>query len=160
MQVQPYLFFDGRCEEAIEFYRRALRAEVTMLMRFKDSPQPPSAEQCAPGSENKVMHASFRVGDTLLGEIAPEEIEEIDGAPLEQEIPLGIELLEDAVSERATVGIDVREIDLPHLERERDDVAVGKDGDAVFATFAIAHDDLPTRELQILHAQSHAFQNA
>ena len=40
MQVQPYLFFDGRCEEAVEFYRRALGAEVTMLMRFKDSPEP------------------------------------------------------------------------------------------------------------------------
>ena len=39
MQVQPYLFFDGRCEEAIDFYRRALGAEVTMLMRFKDSPE-------------------------------------------------------------------------------------------------------------------------
>ena len=41
MQVQPYLFFDGRCEEAIEFYRRALGAEVAMVMRFKDSPEPP-----------------------------------------------------------------------------------------------------------------------
>jgi PhnB protein len=41
MIVQPYLFFDGRCEEALEFYRRALGAEVTMLMRFKDSPDPP-----------------------------------------------------------------------------------------------------------------------
>ena len=40
MQVQPYVFFDGRCEEAIEFYRSALGAEVTMLMRFKDSPEP------------------------------------------------------------------------------------------------------------------------
>jgi PhnB protein len=40
MQVQPYLSFDGRCEEAIEFYRSALGAEVTTLMRFKDSPDP------------------------------------------------------------------------------------------------------------------------
>ena len=61
--VQPYLFFDGRCEEAIEFYRTALSAEVMMLMRFKDSPEPNS---CAPGSENKVMHASLRIGDTTL----------------------------------------------------------------------------------------------
>ena len=62
MQVQPYLFFDGRCEEALEYYRRALGAEVTMLMRFKDSPEPP--RMASPGE--KVMHASFRIGDTTV----------------------------------------------------------------------------------------------
>ena len=66
MQVQPYLFFDGRCEEAIEFYRRALGAEVTMLMRFKESPEPPSPGMIPPGSEDKVMHASLRIGDTTV----------------------------------------------------------------------------------------------
>ena len=66
MQVQPYLFFDGRCDEALEFYRRTLRAEVTMLMRFKDSPEPHKPGMVPPGSENKVMHASFRIGDTTL----------------------------------------------------------------------------------------------
>lgn len=64
MQVQPYLFFDGRCEEALEFYRKALGAEVKMLMRNKDSPEPPPPGMLPPGSENKVMHAVFRVGDT------------------------------------------------------------------------------------------------
>jgi PhnB protein len=66
MQVQPYLFFDGRCEEALEFYRRALGAEVTMLMRFKDSPEPPQSGTCPPGSDDKVMHASVRIGDTTV----------------------------------------------------------------------------------------------
>lgn len=66
MQIQPYLFFDGRCEEAIEFYRKALGAEVGMLMRFKDSPEPPQPGMAPPGSENKVMHASLRIGDTTL----------------------------------------------------------------------------------------------
>jgi PhnB protein len=65
MLVQPYLFFDGRCEEALEFYRRALGAETTMLMRFKDSPEPPPPG-CAPSSDNKVMHSSFRIGDTTI----------------------------------------------------------------------------------------------
>jgi len=65
MQMQPYLFFDGRCEEALEFYKSALGAKVEMLMRFKDSPEPPQPGMVPPGSENKVMHASFRVGDTL-----------------------------------------------------------------------------------------------
>ncbi len=66
MNVQPYLFFDGRCEEAIEFYKRALGAEVTMLMRFKDSPEPPQPGMVPPDSENKIMHASFRIGDSEL----------------------------------------------------------------------------------------------
>jgi PhnB protein len=64
MQVQPYLFFDGRCEEAIEFYRRTLGAEVTMLLRYKDSPEPVQPGMIPPGAENKVMHSNFRVGET------------------------------------------------------------------------------------------------
>ena len=66
MLVQPYLFFEGRCEEAVEFYRRALGAEVEMLMRMKDSPEPHQPGMVPPGSENKVMHVSFRIGDTKL----------------------------------------------------------------------------------------------
>jgi PhnB protein len=66
MQVQPYLFFDGRCEEALEFYRKALGAEVAMLMRFKDSPEPPQPGMVPPGSEDKVMHACFRIGDSAV----------------------------------------------------------------------------------------------
>ena len=63
MQVQPYLVFEGRCEEAVEFYRKALGAELTRLMRWKDSPDP---QMCQPGAEDKVMHMSFRIGDTTL----------------------------------------------------------------------------------------------
>jgi len=64
MHVQPYLFFEGRCEEAIDFYREALGAEVLMLMRMKDSPDPQEHERIPPGSENKVLHACFRLGET------------------------------------------------------------------------------------------------
>ena len=63
MQIQPYLFFDGRCDEAIEFYRSALGAEVGMLMRFKDSPDP---QMGVPGLGDKVMHASLRIGETTI----------------------------------------------------------------------------------------------
>lgn len=66
MQVQPYLFFDGRCEEAIEFYKTALGAGVGMLLRFKDSPEPPPSGRHSPGTEDKVMHASLRIGDTRV----------------------------------------------------------------------------------------------
>ncbi|KAB2837390.1 VOC family protein [bacterium] len=57
--IEPYLFFDGRCEEALEFYRKALGAEVEMLMRFKENPEP---AMNPPGSGEKIMHASFRIG--------------------------------------------------------------------------------------------------
>ena len=63
MQVQSYLFFDGRCEEALEFYKKAVGAQVDMLMRFKESPD---KAMIAPGSENKVMHAQFKIGDTKV----------------------------------------------------------------------------------------------
>jgi PhnB protein len=66
MQVQPYLFFDGKCEEAVEFYRQALGAEVQMLMRFKDGPEPAPPGMVPPGAENKVMHASLRIGDATV----------------------------------------------------------------------------------------------
>ncbi|PWS35160.1 VOC family protein [Falsiroseomonas bella] len=59
MQIEPYLFFDGRCEEALSFYKEALGAEVGALMRFRDSPDPTGAP---PGNEDKVMHALVRVG--------------------------------------------------------------------------------------------------
>lgn len=62
-EVQPYLFFEGRCQEALEFYRKALGAEVTALLRYKDSPDPTMVQ---PGSEDKVMHASFRIGETTV----------------------------------------------------------------------------------------------
>jgi PhnB protein len=64
MLVQPYLFFDGRCEEAIEFYRKKLGAEVTAMMRFSEAPQPHPPGMVPPGGENKVMHSSFRIGET------------------------------------------------------------------------------------------------
>ena len=65
-QVQPYLFFDGRCEEAIEFYKSALGAKVDMMMRFKDSPEPVPPGMCPPGSDDKVMHAALRIGNTVV----------------------------------------------------------------------------------------------
>jgi PhnB protein len=64
--VQPYLFFNGNCEQAVEFYKQALGAEVEMMMRFKESPEPPPPGMVPPGSENKIMHTSFRIGGTTV----------------------------------------------------------------------------------------------
>ena len=71
MKAQPYLMFEGRCEEALEFYRRALNANVTALMRYKDNPEPAAGQGCAGGAgagptPEMVMHAEFTVGDTTL----------------------------------------------------------------------------------------------
>jgi PhnB protein len=67
MHIQPYLFFEGRCEEAIEFYKAKLGATVAMLMRYKDSPEPPQNNpNCPPPDPNKVMHATVHVGNTHL----------------------------------------------------------------------------------------------
>ncbi len=66
MQVQPYLFFDGRCEEALAFYKTALGAEVTMLMRWKDHPEPGDQPMVPPEAADKIMHARLRIGDTTV----------------------------------------------------------------------------------------------
>ena len=66
MQIQPYLFFDGRAEEAAEFYRAQLGAEITMLMRNKDAPDKPPPGMLPPNSENKVMHMALKIGDTTV----------------------------------------------------------------------------------------------
>ena len=64
--IEPYLFFNGSCEQALEFYRKALGAEVQFMMRYKDSPEPPQPGMVPPGFENKIMHTSFRVGQTTV----------------------------------------------------------------------------------------------
>ena len=64
--IQPYLFFGGRCEEAIEFYTQALGAQLEMLMRHRDSPDPHPPGLLQPGFEDKVMHASLRIGEAVI----------------------------------------------------------------------------------------------
>lgn len=66
MRFQTYLFFDGRCEEAINFYKSVLGADEITLLRMKDSPEPHPPGVVPSGSENKVLHASFRIGDTTV----------------------------------------------------------------------------------------------
>ena len=66
MAIEPYLFFNGRCEEAVEFYKKALGAEVLMMMRFKESPEPHPPGMLPPGSESKIMHACIRIGDASV----------------------------------------------------------------------------------------------
>lgn len=65
MQVTSYLMFNGRCDEAVEFYRKAVGAEVAMMMRFKDHPEP-RPPQIRPEMNDKVMHGELRIGDTMV----------------------------------------------------------------------------------------------
>jgi PhnB protein len=64
--IEPYLFFDGRCEEAIEFYRTAAGAEVLMQLRFKDNPEPATQPGMPPDTENKIMHSTLRIGESTF----------------------------------------------------------------------------------------------
>ncbi len=86
--VQPYLFFGGRCEEALSFYRAAVGAQVEMMMRFKDSPEPHPPGMVPPGFENKVMHASFRIGGTtLMASDGCGEVSKFEGFSLSLSVP-------------------------------------------------------------------------
>ena len=66
MLIQPYLFFNGRCEEAIEFYREALGGKIEVMMHFKDSPDPPPPGVVPPDFDDKVMHTSLSINGTVL----------------------------------------------------------------------------------------------
>ena len=96
MQVQPYLFFDGRCEEALAFYRKALDAEIGMVMRVKQSPPPPPPGTYPPGSDDKIMHAAFRVGETTV--MASDG--HAQGQPKFQGFSLSITVKDEAEAER------------------------------------------------------------
>ncbi len=91
MQIHPYLFYNGRCDEAIAFYRAAVGAEVTMLMRYRDSPEPNPH-----GPPDKVMYASLRIGDaTVLVSDG-----RCEGAPSFQGFALSLTVADDAQAER------------------------------------------------------------
>ncbi len=110
MQVQPYLNFDGRCEEAIEFYRRALGAEVEMLMRHKESPQKPPPGMVPPGTENKIMHASLRIGGTTV--MASDG--RCQGKPNFQGVSLSLGVADDAEAEKRFAALsDGGQVQMP-----------------------------------------------
>src|SRR5262245_46474102 len=101
MNIQAYLDFDGRCEEALTFYRQALGAEVLRLLRFKDGPEPAAPGMVPPGSENKVMHSSFRIGEATV--MASDG--SCTGKPSFQGISLALTVPNEAAAERAFAAL-------------------------------------------------------
>lgn len=100
MLVQSYLFFDGRCEEAVEFYRKTLGAEIKMLMRYKDSPQPHQPGMVRPGYENKVMHVTFRIGESEV--MAADDCQ---GHPSFQGFSLSLRVANEGEAKRAFTAL-------------------------------------------------------
>lgn len=110
MLIQPYLHLNGRCEEAIAFYRSALGAEVTMLMRFKDSPQPMPPGMVPPGSEDKIMHAQFRIGETTV--LASDG--RCGGTPTFQGFSLGLNVKDEAEAKQVFNALaDGGQVEMP-----------------------------------------------
>lgn len=110
MRAEPYLFFEGRCEEAIDFYRRTLGAEVVMLMRYKDSPEPPPPGMIPPESEHKIMHASLRFGDAVI----MDSDGLCSGQPGFQGFSVALRLRDTAAADRLFEGLaDGGKIDMP-----------------------------------------------
>lgn len=106
--VQPYLFFGGRCEEALEFYKKSIGATVDFMMRYKESPEPMPPGRIPPGFENKVMHVTFRVGgSTLMASDGCEEGARFDGFSLSLAVPSEAEAKRafDALSAGGKVGM-------------------------------------------------------
>ena len=92
MEIQPYLFFEGRCDEALDFYKSALGAQVIMRMTYKEGPE----GTCQPGMEDKVMHSSFRVGDAVV--MASDGM--ASGEPKFEGVSLSLTVPDTATSER------------------------------------------------------------
>jgi PhnB protein len=106
MLVQPYLCFEGCCEEALHFYRDKLNATVDMLMRFKDAPasdapQPPEGCAGAPADPDKVLHATFRIGDAVL--MASDGM--ASGKPNFQGMSLSLQVADLAEAERVFTAL-------------------------------------------------------
>ena len=99
VQAQPYLFFAGRCEEALEFYRQVLGAEITMMMRHKDNPEPNGAVSA--DFAHKIMHASFEVGGShfMASDGMCQGTENFQGFSLHLQVP------DSATAERFFAGL-------------------------------------------------------
>jgi PhnB protein len=107
----PYLFFDGRCEEAIAFYKKALGAEVEMMMRFKEAPEQPPPGTLPPGSENKVMHACLRINDSSV--MASDGCAQ-EGKPKFQGFSLSVNAKDEAEADRMFAALaDGGKVEMP-----------------------------------------------
>jgi PhnB protein len=101
MQIQPYLSFEGRCEEALEFYRKALGAEVTQVMRLKEAPGACESGMVPPGSEHKIMHSCMKIGESIV--MATDG--RMQGPPKFEGITLSIQVKTEAEADKYFAGL-------------------------------------------------------
>jgi PhnB protein len=101
MQIQPYLSFEGRCEEALEFYRKALGAEVTQVMRLKEAPGAMESGMVPPGSENKIMHSVLKIGESIV--MATDG--RMQGGPKFEGISLSVQVKTEAEADKYFAGL-------------------------------------------------------
>jgi PhnB protein len=107
-RIEPYLFFNGRCQEALDFYGSAIGASVEFLMHYKDSPDPVPPGRIPPGYEDKVMHASLRIGDQrIMASDGCDEGARFQGFSLSLSLPTEAEARRafDALAEGGQVGM-------------------------------------------------------
>jgi PhnB protein len=113
MQVQPYVCFEGRCEEAIRYYQKVLGAELQFQMRFKEMPGPKDACPVTPGTEDKIMHASLRIGESTV--LVSDG--RVTGKPDFQGVLLAIQLKDPAHADRVFAGLaDGGQVTMPLTE--------------------------------------------
>lgn len=96
MHVQPYVFFNGRCEEALAFYGEVLGAETVSLLRFRENPDPPGPGCIGPGLDEKIMHAEFRIGSSTI--LASDGM--ADGKPVGSGISLSVTVESPEIAKR------------------------------------------------------------
>lgn len=108
--IQPYIFFGGRCDEALAFYQKALGATVDIIMRYKESPTPPPPGMLAPGWDDKIMHVTFRIGGAVV--MASDGCSTEDGKT--SGFKLALNVATEAEAQRAFAGLaDGGSVEMP-----------------------------------------------
>ena len=107
----PYLFFDGRCEEAIAFYKKALGAEVEMMMRFKDNPEKPGPDKVPAALDDRIMHACLRInGSSVMASDGCAQ----EGKPKFQGFSLSVNAKDEAEADRMFAALaDGGKVEMP-----------------------------------------------
>jgi PhnB protein len=108
MQLNPYLTFNGQCEEAFRFYEKVLGGKIEAMMPHEGSPM---EQHVPPKWRSKIMHARLRLGDEVLmgSDAPPDRYQPMQGFSVTLGIqdPAEAERVFHALSERGTVQMPI-----------------------------------------------------